>query len=119
MLGAQLSAFYKNIAEKKEMWVIRTGEESCLKWINEDGSEILPVWSTESRAKKIIKMISGTKEMKPLCITEKEFYSKWIDELRNNNIAVGPNWAGDNITGTSLPVDVVVSGIEAVKKNNE
>ena len=112
-------AVSKDAAEKETLWVIQLGDDDCLKWINKDGSEVIPVWSTESRVKRILKYLPEITQAKPLAIKLEDFCTDWFDNLNENGIGVGPNWAGKNISGTTFPIEDIISGIMATKNESK
>jgi hypothetical protein len=114
-LGSQINSFCKDIAKSNLFWTMQFEDGSFLKWYNDDESEILPLWSTESRVKKAIKVEPEFKGATPVSITLEIFISEWLPDLDKNSIAIGPNWSGENLTGTSFEANELIDRIKNTK----
>ena len=115
-MGSQISAFCKDVAKSKKLWSIQFQDGSYIKWCNDDGSEIFPLWSSETRVEKILKYAGQELDGgKPISFSFDEFIKEWVPGFYENNVAVGPNWAGENISGTSFEVNELIERV----RNNE
>ena len=114
-LGSQISSFCNDITKSNLFWTIQFKDGSFIKWYNEDESETLPLWSSESRVKKAIKVESEFKGASPVSITFEKFLSEWLPDLIENAITIGPNWSGENLSGTSFEATELIERIKNTK----
>ena len=114
-LGSQINSFCKDIAKSSVFWTMQFEDGQFIKWYNEDESEILPLWSSESRVIKAIKVEPEFKGASPVSITFDNFLSEWLPDLIKSNIAIGPNWSGDNLTGTSFEANELIERVKNTK----
>ncbi|GAC06453.1 DUF2750 domain-containing protein [Paraglaciecola chathamensis] len=111
-LGSQISAFCKDVKKHQEVWLIEFEEDQFLEWIEEDGTRVLPIWSTESRVERTLQRLDQFGNGTPCGFTFDSFVEEWLPELKEAGIKLGPNWAGDNLTGTTLFPDELIGRIE-------
>jgi len=111
--ASQVSAFCRDVAKCKEVWTIQFEDNSFLKWQNPDGSEVFPVWSTESRVKRALKLSEEFQGGVAVSFKWQVFLQDWLPKLLNNNVGLGPNWAGENLSGWSFEAQEL---IERVRK---
>lgn len=71
-------------------------------WKDEDGSEVLPLSSTESRVNLSLQAASEVEGGKAVSISFDDFETNWVPKFEKRNIRLGPNWAGENLSGTSF-----------------
>jgi len=114
-MGSQINAFCIDVAKTKTLWTIQFDDGGYIKWCNDDGSEIFPLWSSKSRVERTLKV--AAEELpggKPVSIPFDQFIKEWLPDFVKAGVAVGPNWAGENLTGTSFDASELV---ERVKMN--
>ncbi len=110
--ASQVSAFCRDIVKTKLIWTIQFHDESFIKWINEDGSEVWPVWSTESRVKKTLKLSDDFEGGKAISYSFDDFLVEWLPDLIEDNVGLGPNWAGDNLSGWSFEAQELIDRVK-------
>ncbi len=106
-----VAAFCKEVAKNKEIWTIQFIDESYIKWENEDGSEIFPVWSSRSRVQKIISSDEEFEGAVPVKFNFDEFLTDWMPTLIKNSTGLGPNWAGEKLMGWEMKAQEVIDRI--------
>ncbi len=111
-MGSQISAFCRGVARKKLFWTIQFEDESLLEWVEEDGHEVLPFWSTQSRVEKALERIDPAGKAYLAFIDYEKFITEWLPEMTKAGMKVGPNWSGENLTGTTFPASELISRIQ-------
>lgn len=115
-IGSQVSAFCRDISKTKMFWTIQFQDGSYIKWRNEDGSEIFPLWSTETRVQRTLKVATELEGGSPVSISFDNFIQDWLPELVENSVLLGPNWAGENLTGTSFDAMELITRVETAEE---
>ena len=110
--AAQVSTFCKDIVKSKEIWTIQFNDDSFIKWENPDGSEVFPIWSTESRVKRVLKLGEEFEGGKAVSFSFKEFLINWLPQLQKKGVSLGPNWAGENLSGWSFEAQELITRIK-------
>jgi hypothetical protein len=64
----------------------------------------MPLWSSESRVRRIIAKVSAYEGFRPLGLTLDEFLGKWVPDLERDNVRVGVNWSGSRAVGYDYTV---------------
>ena len=102
--AAQIAAFTRTVADEQTIWLLEfVADRSLLTWENEDGSSVLPVWSSRSRAELSIKRIQEeVDEVTASAISLDRFKTEFVPKFGETALLLGPNWAGENLTGWSL-----------------
>ena len=118
-MGSQISAFCRDISKTKIFWTIQFQDGSYIKWCNDDGSEIFPLWSTESRVKRTLKVATELEGGTPISISFDNFIQEWMPKLLKSSVSLGPNWAGENLTGTSFDAVELITRIKTTEGFNE
>jgi hypothetical protein len=108
---SQVAAFCKDVYQMKLLWTVEFEDGSILQWFEDDGSQVLPFWSSESRVKKVIKLLEDFDGGLPASIELDEFEADWVQDLVDSNIRIGPNWAGEELSGTTFEANELVRRI--------
>lgn len=108
---AQINSFCCDVAKSQEIWTIEFSDGEYIKWQNEDGTEVFPLWSSESRITKILTFVEELQGAKPVSFSYEYFCEKWVPDLLRNKVSIGPNWAGENLTGTSIDPNELIQRI--------
>jgi hypothetical protein len=114
-LGSQISAFCRDVNQFQSIWVIEFDDDQFLEWVEEDGTNVFPIWSTESRVKKNLKHLEEHSNGKPCLITLSEFKSDWLPQLIEAEFKLGPNWAGENLAGTTFYPQELIDRVDNFK----
>lgn len=107
-----VAAFCEDVAKNKEIWTIQFPDQSYIKWENANGSEVFPVWSSQSRVQKIIAFEEEFGGAVAVKFDFSEFLSDWMPTLLKNSTKLGPNWAGENLMGWEIDVEEVIKRIQ-------
>jgi hypothetical protein len=108
---SQVAAFCRDVYQMKLLWTVEFEDGSILQWFEDDGSQVLPFWSSESRVKKVIKLLEDFDGGLPASIELDEFEADWVQDLVDSNIRIGPNWAGEELSGTTFEANELVRRI--------
>jgi hypothetical protein len=107
-----VAAFCRDVAKNGKVWTIQLPDGSYIKWENDDGSEIFPLWSSKSRVEKVIDYEKHFEGAVPTSFPYDTFLTEWVPKLRGESIGLGPNWAGENLMGWEMGVDEVVDRVQ-------
>ena len=118
-MGSQIAAFCKDVSKNKKMWTILFEDDSLLKWENEDGSVVIPIWSTQARVEKAISLLVELENIEPSYLPLEIFIDKWAPELDRLQVRVGPNWSGDNLSGTTFGALDIIQRIKRYETEGE
>ena len=108
---SQVAAFCRDVYKTKLLWTIEFEDGALLQWFEDDGSQVLPFWSSESRVTKVIKLLKDFDGGVPASIELDEFEADWVQDLVESNIRIGPNWAGENLSGTTFDANEMIRRI--------
>ncbi|WP_039978439.1 DUF2750 domain-containing protein [Shewanella decolorationis] len=108
---SQVAAFCREVYKTKLLWTIEFEDGSLLQWFEEDGSQVLPFWSSESRVTKVIELLKDFDSGVPTSIEFDEFEAEWVLDLVASNIRIGPNWTGENLSGTTFEANEMIRRI--------
>ena len=114
---SQVSSFCKDVVKSEVIWVLQFNGDTYVNWVNEDGSEVFPVWSSESRVKKVIKLVDVFLDGKAFAITLDDFTQNWIPKFEKDKVSLGPNWVGENLSGTTFSPASFLHRIERYKSS--
>jgi hypothetical protein len=107
-----VKAFCHDLAKTKKIWTIQFPDGSYIKWENEDGSEVFPVWSTESRVRKVLTYDEAFEGASAVFFSFEEFLSEWLPKLINDSVRLGPNWAGKNLSGWTFGAQELINRVK-------
>ena len=116
--AAQVSAFCKDVAVNRRLWTIRVADKSYIKWQNPDGSEVFPVWSSQSRVERAIKLSGQFEGGEPKSFEFSEFVANWLPDFVKDKVGLGPNWAGKNLTGWTFKADELIRRVQKTPEFN-
>ncbi|AUD59113.1 hypothetical protein AYJ58_06235 [Shewanella sp. Pdp11] len=118
-MGSQIAAFCKDVSKNKKMWTILFEDDSLLKWENEDGSVVIPIWSTQTRVEKAISLLVELENIESSYLPLEIFIDEWAPELDRSQVRVGPNWSGDNLSGTTFGALEIIQRIKRYETEGE
>jgi hypothetical protein len=77
------------------------------------GERALPMWSSAERARKALTQgrLSGAGELLEVLWTD--FRAEWVPMLNQENLRVGLNWSGPDVTGVAWTTEDVIAAIES------
>jgi len=116
-MGSQVSVFCKDVSNSEVFWTIQFEDGSYIKWCNDDDSEIFPLWSTESRVELTLKRAEEFSGGKPIAISLDTFKTEWLPDLIKNSVSIGPNWSGENLSGSSYEAEELLARIKNCNKS--
>jgi hypothetical protein len=114
--SAQAHAFYKDISAKQRIWVLGRGGQPILT-VSADGKRVFPVWSSDTRIKKIIDSIPAYADCVALSCTWEYFVAETAPLLEQQGILVGVNWAGQNSSGFDLSVKLIIEQVNSIQNS--
>jgi hypothetical protein len=109
--ASQASAFYREVAETRKIWTIRD-EGGFPAPMNSEGKRSQPFWSSRSRVEKIIQTVPAYAGFRPHELSWVEFQSRWVPDLKRDEILVGVNWSGPGALGYDIEPDAVQRNVE-------
>ncbi|MBB2754999.1 UNVERIFIED_ORG: hypothetical protein GGI57_005737 [Rhizobium aethiopicum] len=112
--SAQTAKFFREIIAYGVLWSIRDdGGFPTSK--SPEGQTVMPFWSSESRAQKIINNVVAYRGFQTYQLSLSEFMERWIPGLERDGLAVGINWSGVHATGYDMTPDNVRNRIMNVR----
>lgn len=84
----------------------------------ETGHRVMPFWSRESRAAKIIGNVAAYAGFRPRQIPLDEWEERWLPGIARDGLLVGLNWYGRSATGYDLTPGQVLERLAAWRTNN-
>ena len=103
--ASQAAAFYREVAVTRRVWGMRD-EGGLPAPMTEAGYRAMPLWSSESRARRATTTTMYTGFV-VFDLAWDEFDETWIPGLEGDGFRVGVNWTGPRLTGHDLsPADV-------------
>lgn len=109
--ASQAHAFYRDVAKNRVVWALRD-EGGYVASTNSSGQNVMPFWSSISRAVKTKNNVPAYSNMEPDEIDLKDFQSKWLPGLKNDGYLVGLNWSGEDAVGYDADPDLVLKAVE-------
>lgn len=113
--GAHAHAFYREVAKVDDVFTL--GKDGTPMLVSGAAGSVLPVWSSRSRAEKVLATVSGYDGMTVLGMPWSEFEKNQLPELECEGILLGVNWAGKAANGYELPPHMVMESVRAAKKH--
>ncbi len=117
--GAQLHAFYRGVAVHERVWFIELQSGAPATWRYPNDLVVMPVWSTESRVKRILKFAPGLVGASPQSLTLGAFVEAWRSKWQTTVGGLGVNWEGPKVSGPELPAKVVFEQVSAAMVNRK
>jgi hypothetical protein len=110
--AAHANAFVSEVLTTDAVWAIRDASGFPTS-TNASGETVMPFWSAESRARRIIDGVEAYRGFQPVRLQLGEFISRWLPGLERDNLLVGLNWSGERATGYDLQPKAVKARLEA------
>lgn len=107
-----VKAFCHEIVKTRELWTIQFPDGAYIKWEDSDGSEVLPVWSTQSRVRKVLSYEGAFDGAVPVCFSFNDFLSDWLPRLNEEGTGLGPNWVGENLSGWTFGAQELIDRVQ-------
>ena len=105
----QAAAFFDEIVAHGAVWAIRD-EGGFPAPRSGSGDRVMPFWSLESRARKIIDNVEAYQGFETFRLTLEAFENNWLVGMEEDGLLVGLNWAGKRAVGYDMaPGDVRTS----------
>jgi hypothetical protein len=106
--AAHAEAFRREIRRSLTVWTI-VEEGHFIAPHKPDGSRVLPFWSLESRARRIVETVAAYQGTVSRKFTFAEFRDGWLTWLGREGILVGINWSAQLAVGYDVAADVVAA----------
>ena len=82
------------------------------------GKRPMPFWSSLNRIMKIIETVPAYSVFEPQELSWEEFVQEWAPDLEEDDLLIGVNWSGINVTGYDLePKDVIANVSYYIEQN--
>ena len=107
-----VKAFCQDLVNTRTIWTIQFPDGSYIKWENADGSEVFPIWSTELRVRKILSYEEAFHGAVPVSFSFDNFLLEWLPKLIKEGTALGPNWAGKNLSGWTFGAQELINRVQ-------
>jgi hypothetical protein len=114
--SSQASAFYREVAQKRETWTLRDAGGFPTS-PGSSGKRAMPFWSSRSRVEKIIETVRAYHGFTPHCLTWQQFCDSWLPGLEKDGLLVGVNWSGDRALGYDVEPAELRANVEALMEN--
>ena len=105
--GKQAHDFYADVIEYNKIWTVRNNQEVVI-FVSPNERKTLPFWSKISRIEKIIKNEHSFAKFEIFEVSWDDFQNEWVPKMERNNISVGVNWSGKNLSGYDMPAKQLV-----------
>lgn len=109
--AAHADAFYDEAVSQGEVWGIR--DEDGFPAPESDGRRVMPFWSTESRAQRVIDNVEAYQSFNAIALPLDQWRSRWLPGLHKDGIWVGLNWSGQRATGYDVSSEDVARNISS------
>ncbi|WP_286267457.1 DUF2750 domain-containing protein [Thalassotalea atypica] len=99
-----LTQFLDAVKESQEIWALqeKDGEDwVVLDSINFENAEAMPLWSSSDLA--MVHCVEEWADYVPNKISLSDWFEFWVEDLNEDDIIIGVNWAGDE---TCLEVEL-------------
>jgi uncharacterized protein DUF2750 len=112
--GAHAHAFYRDAAKFNDVFTVARDGAPML--VDGASGPVLPVWSSRSRAAKIVATVPGYSDLVVVGMPWDEFERTQLPELEREGILLGVNWAGKNANGYELAPRLVAANVRAASE---
>ena len=112
--AAHASIFYKEVFETGIVWSIRDDKGFPAPVVS-GGKRSMPFWSSESRARLIIKNVHAYSDFIPEAIAWTDFCERWVPGLTKDGLLAGINWSGKYATGYDIEPEKLKINVEALR----
>jgi hypothetical protein len=104
--SAQAAAFYREVIREGAVWGVRD-DGGFPAPLNSEGDRVMPFWSLQSRAEKVIQNVPAYGGFTAVRIPLAEWRDQWLPGMSTDRVRAGINWSGDRATGYDvLPAEV-------------
>jgi len=104
------SAFYAEVARQRAVFTLL--EEGSFPVLRMGEGEVVPFWSTRSRAERVRQEHPKYANYEVDEIALDDFFAKTLPLLEEERIRIGVNWSGPRLTGYDVSVPDVRANIE-------
>lgn len=111
--ASQAWAFYREVARERAVWTLEDAEGYPTPK-NSEGTYVLPMWSSRSRAERIIKNVPVYSAFEPALFSWELFRDTVVPDLEEKEMKVGVNWSGQRLVGYDIEPASVVRSVEAL-----
>jgi hypothetical protein len=105
-------AFYREVAMSRALWGIRDSE-GFPGPAGSDGRRAMPFWSSERRARTVIRQVDAYRDFVPVKIDWESFCNRWLPGLIRDDLRAGLNWSGPKATGYDVDPKDLKANVEA------
>lgn len=114
--GSQAYKFYEEVAKSGTLWFAENAEGTALEFDLGNGKVSFPLWSSESRVKRLRKLNAPLLgNFHPRQMSWSSFKEVLVPILQSKQRVVGVNLSGPNLSGFDISVESVVRQVEGVR----
>ncbi|MDP3821199.1 MAG: DUF2750 domain-containing protein [Burkholderiales bacterium] len=113
--GAHAHAFYREVAKYNDVFTLGKGGVPML--VQGAAGSVLPVWSSRSRAEKIVANASGFSGLTILGMPWDEFEKTQVPQLERQSILLGINWGGKAANGYEVAPQFVTESVRSAREH--
>jgi hypothetical protein len=111
---AQANKFYEEVADTEIVWFGTLPNDTLLEFDLPNDLVSFPVWSSKARILRLKKLNPGLlSSVDPQGVKWAEFKELFVPLINQTNRVVGVNLSGKNLVGTDMPVETLISQVEA------
>ena len=103
-----LEYFCREVEENRSAWTLRQAE-GVLTFFNDDGVQVMPLWSTRERVLNFVAKQKDFEEFIPLEIPLELLNHVWLPDLKEKDINVGVNHSGKTNIGCEVSAEEIIS----------
>ncbi|QQS70108.1 DUF2750 domain-containing protein [Candidatus Saccharibacteria bacterium] len=111
--AAQQALFFKEARIQESVWTIKDARGFPAPLVGGKTQRVMPFWSTQSRAQKVIDTVEAYHGFTPFEIPIDKWIEDWLAGLELDNTLVGLNWYGQHATGYGLTPNTVRNRLKA------
>ncbi|MER7244804.1 DUF2750 domain-containing protein [Kribbella sp. NPDC000426] len=110
--ASQAAAFFRDVARTGRLWTVRD-EGGYPAPYGSTGGRAQPFWSTESRVRRIIKLVPAYAAFDAEELDLTQWRDHWLPNFRKSGIRLGINWSGPRAAGYDFTPDEVQNRLAA------
>jgi hypothetical protein len=96
--SVDIEYFYREAEEANSVWTLRQ-DEGMLTVLDDDGSQVVPLWSTRERVVCFMANREDFEGFFPLEIPLNLLLRVWLPDLNRKKVNIGVNWSGKTNIG--------------------
>ncbi|GEM_PF-3375748 len=102
--------FYREVAAERQIYTI-LDEQGIPTPKNAEGEQVMPFWSSETKAADFILQNSGYQGFKPFAVEWDLFADKWVLGIARDDLLVGLNWQQAEAENCVTEIELLLKGV--------